>query len=599
MSTQASVLNVSERLDKLYEFDREPIPTSKLYGGWHFAGLYAGECTAATEFVIGALFVMWGASVFDIIVGLAIGNFLAILSWTFVCAPIATRTRLTLYWYIHKIGGPVFAFIYNISNAFLFCILTGTMITVSASAVRIPFGIPPQLNWYPTDIWFVLIVFLVGGVITALAILGFKRLIQFASVCAPWMIVMFVAGALVSLPVLGKASGIGQITTVSQLWDMAATMVWTGKATNPENQISFWHVMAFAWICDLAMNIGLSDMALFRYAKKARYGLCTCTGMYLGHYVAWICAGIFGAGAALLIKTPLDQLDSGAIGYTTLGITGAIAVLLAGWTTANPVLYKQGLAVQAVTPNWPRWKVTAAVGAVTTVIACFPFVFTKMLDFVALYGLLLLPVGAIVFAEYWIFPKIGLARHWVSRQQKLMNWPALLTWVISIYLAMVLWYANVLHLFFLFIPVWFLSIALYIGLAAIGGARKSSSEALEPVEEESKLPEVGQDPPGDVVAARHPEETATKYKFSQRTTYDKVALILWGTVAILSLLVCLWMPAKVFLDGMENYQANLVSFQKWIFLPTMIYFVTGTYWLILKEKENEGTAGSMSSNCAT
>ena len=50
MSTQASVLNVSERLDKLYEFDREPIPTSKLYGGWHFAGLYAGECTAATEF---------------------------------------------------------------------------------------------------------------------------------------------------------------------------------------------------------------------------------------------------------------------------------------------------------------------------------------------------------------------------------------------------------------------------------------------------------------------------------------------------------------------------------------------------------------------
>ena len=104
MSTQASVLNVSERLDKLYEFDREPIPTSKLYGGWHFAGLYAGECTAATEFVIGALFVMWGASVFDIIVGLAIGNFLAMLSWTFFCAPIATRTRLTLYWYIHKIG---------------------------------------------------------------------------------------------------------------------------------------------------------------------------------------------------------------------------------------------------------------------------------------------------------------------------------------------------------------------------------------------------------------------------------------------------------------------------------------------------------------
>ena len=57
MSTQDSVHNISERLDRLYEFDREPIPPSKLCGSGHFAGLYAGECTAATEFVIGASFV--------------------------------------------------------------------------------------------------------------------------------------------------------------------------------------------------------------------------------------------------------------------------------------------------------------------------------------------------------------------------------------------------------------------------------------------------------------------------------------------------------------------------------------------------------------
>ena len=33
-------------------------------------------------------------------------------------------------------------------------------------------------------------------------------------------------------------------------------------------------------------------------------------------------------------------------------------------------------------------------GAATTVIACFPFVFTRLLDFVGLYGLLLAPAGA-------------------------------------------------------------------------------------------------------------------------------------------------------------------------------------------------------------
>ena len=41
-----------------------------------------------------------------------------------------------------------------------------------------------------------------------------------------------------------------------------------------------------------------------------------------------------------------------------------------------------------------------AAGAVTTAVACFPFVFLRLLDFVGLYGLLLMPVGAIVVAEH-------------------------------------------------------------------------------------------------------------------------------------------------------------------------------------------------------
>ena len=40
-------------------------------------------------------------------------------------------------------------------------------------------------------------------------VLGFKRLAQFATVCSPWMIVMFVAGALATLPLLGDAQLVG------------------------------------------------------------------------------------------------------------------------------------------------------------------------------------------------------------------------------------------------------------------------------------------------------------------------------------------------------------------------------------------------------
>ena len=162
--------------------------------GAYFAGSYAGEHVAATEFVIGALFVTWGAGIRDVIFGLAIGNLLAVLSWALVCAPIAVDTRLTLYWYLRKIGGPLLTVIYNVLNALLFCVLAGCMITVSASAVRIPFGIPAQTQWYPTDARFILTVCIVGAVVVWLAIAGFKRLAAFATVCSPWMLLMFVVG---------------------------------------------------------------------------------------------------------------------------------------------------------------------------------------------------------------------------------------------------------------------------------------------------------------------------------------------------------------------------------------------------------------------
>ncbi len=130
------------RLDKLYEFDREPVSPDKLQPWTKFAGMFAGEHVAATEFVIGAFFVLHGVGARDLLLGLLLGNLLAVLSWTFICAPIAVRTRLTLYWYLRKIAGPGVTFIYNIANAFLYCILAGAMISVSATAVGILFGIP-------------------------------------------------------------------------------------------------------------------------------------------------------------------------------------------------------------------------------------------------------------------------------------------------------------------------------------------------------------------------------------------------------------------------------------------------------------------------
>ncbi len=555
-------------MDSLYEFEREPVSQNKLQSGKHFAGVFAGEHVAGTEFVIGAMFVAWGASAYDIFVGLLLGNLMAVLTWRFVCAPIAVQTRLTLYWYLRRIAGPVTTTIYNILNAALFCVLAGCMITVSASAVRIPFGIPAQTGLLPTDYRFVFVALGIGAVVVTLAILGFKKLAQFSEVCSPWMFLMFIAGAIVTLPVIAKGVLGVQMGSLNDFWTIANKAIWTGKAPQGNPQMTFWHVAAFAWICNLAMHGGLSDMALLRFAKKSSYGFYSAFGMFLGHYLAWICAGIMGAGTAIALKLSMSQLDAGGVAWQALGITGIITVILAGWTTSNPTLYRAGLAFQAVTPGWPRWLVTLLAGIVTTIISCSPFVFTKLLDFVGYYGLLLMPVGAIVFVEHWIFPKIGFTQFWASKKKLLVSWPALLSWSISI--ATAIWFEQTgrLHLFFLFVPVWLLTVILYIIFASFAGAREKFDEQIE------KQTEPGQNEP-------HVERGA-KYLAPSFTGGP----VMWisGIAALASLAACVILPIWVYTNGGSDYEGSLAAFKKVLIWPTLLYFVTSTIWLIKRDK---------------
>jgi purine-cytosine permease-like protein len=565
---------VIESLDKLYEFEREPVTTDKLQPGKHFAGLLAGEHVAGTEFVIGALFVAWGVRTYDIIVGLLLGNLMAVLTWTLICAPIAVQTRLTLYWYLRRIAGPVTTTIYNILNAVLFCILAGCMITVSASAIRIPFGIPAQIGWLPSNMWFVVIVILMGAMVTALAILGFKRLAQFASVCSPWVFTMFVAGCLVSLAGLVKMTGVGPIASLTDLWNLADNAIWTGKTPDGSEPMSFWQVAAFAWICNLAMHGGLSDMALFRYAKSASYGLYSAFGMYLGHYLAWICAGTMGAAAAMAIKnvSSISEMDAGGVANYVLGVTGIVAVVISGWTTSNPTLYRAGLALQAVTPGWPRWLVTLLAGAATTLIACSPFVFTELLGFVGIYGLLLMPVGAIVLTEHWIFPKIGFTQFWCSRKKLMFSWPALLSWGISMAAALILERTGTIHLFFLFVPVWLLTTVLYILFSSVAGARETFDDELTEQPATAKVPTTEHEPV---------QEVATKKG-------DNIIFGSLGIISLAALACCLILAIWVYVAGSEGYDDRFGFFKKWLILPTVIYFVSGTSWAVLREKRKGG-----------
>jgi cytosine permease len=443
-------------MDKLYEFDREAVTIDKLQSGSKFAGLFAGEHVAATEFVIGAFFVLHGIGARDLLWGLLLGNLLAVLSWTFLCAPIAVQTRLTLYWYLRKIAGPGVTFVYNIANAFLYCILAGAMISVSATAVGLLFGIPvPKLGAVlPSSVGWVLISIVLGAAFTTMAILGFEKLSRFAEVASPWIFVVFVAGALAMLPRLGVRPDFGNF------WEVATTKIWNGVAVAGQEKFGFWHVLFFAWFCNLAMHVGLSDMAIFRYAKKWTYGLYTAFGMYPGHMLAWVASGIMVAAIG-------REMHPGLMAYEAVGISGVSGVLLAGWTTANPTLYRAGLALQTITPGWPRWKITLAAGTVTTVLACFPVFFLKLLDYVAIYGLVLMPIGAIVFAEHWVFPRLKIEQYQAEKRGWTFNWAALAVWLGTLAVAAVM----PIHLYFRWLPGWLIAAAAYTSLMSARRAR--------------------------------------------------------------------------------------------------------------------------------
>ncbi|AWW00266.1 purine-cytosine permease family protein [Arcticibacterium luteifluviistationis] len=558
----------------LKEIDEEqlPVPKHKLHSWTHFAGLYAAEHVAATEFVIGATFVALGAKTMDIILGLLIGNVLAVLSWTLITAPIAVDTRLSLYTYLNKIAGNSMSKLYNWANVLIFTVISAAMVTVSATAVRFAFDIPAQLNWYPTNIWFVLIVILVGLFVVFIAIYGFEAVSEFSGICAPWLFTMFASGALVLMPalsldVLGKTLP-GSWADLLSIGDQS---IWTGVNSQGEPGIGLMQVIGFGWAANTITHFGLIDMALLRYAKKKSYGLATSTGMMFGHFIAWIAAGIMGAGAAVILGKSILELDPGDVAYYALGWSGFVIVIVAGWTTAITNLYRAGLAAQAVFSNYSRRSTTMAVGAAMVIIGCFPFVFSQILPLLTYAGLLVVPVGAIVFTEHQIFPKIGYTRYWSKYQDYAYSTPAIASWILGLVFGFGLNVLDVMSFYYLFIPTWFFTIIIYTLLAGKYGAKKKFPEA----EEEEKAFNASVDVYHEKMAQNEPElikDTSLFSKFLNIT-----ALIALGITLILA-------GNVLFGSKDENiYIANREIFYFYGFICTMVYFITA-YWSMKRGK---------------
>lgn len=448
------------------EFEREAVPSNKLKGWKSFLGMYTGEHAAGTEFMIGPLFLTVGVSAFDLLVGLLLGNLLAVLSWRFLTSNIAVKERFTLYYKLEKISGKKLVAFYNIANGILFCFLAGSMITVSATAVGVPTNIemPKLTDVMPNSVTWVVIVLIIGGITTWIAAKGYNMVSRAANWMSPIIIFAFLACGIIALNQL----------EINSFSDFIA--IW-GEGSDPfpgQIKYTFWHVLFWSWFCNAAMHIGMSDLSIFRYAKSAELGWTTAAGMYVGHYMTWIAASLLYAvylkspeAMTFLAEGSAPPVAPGPLAFNALGWFGIIAVILAGWTTANPTIYRSGLAFQTIFPKWSISKATLLAGTLATIAGIFPAFAMKLLDFVAIYGFILAPFGAIIVFEYYFANRFGIIRNYAEKNNITFNISVFFSWAISFVIFFGLAQTQGIFLSFLTLPAWLMCGTLFIMFSKI------------------------------------------------------------------------------------------------------------------------------------
>jgi purine-cytosine permease-like protein len=293
---------------------------------------------------------------------------------------------------------------------------------------------------------------------------GYDTVSKAANWMSPIIVIGFIACGVVAVNQLG-------IQSFSDFWN-----IW-GEGSEPfsgQIKYTFWHVVIWSWFCNAAMHIGMSDLSVFRFADKASTGWTTAAGMYVGHYIAWIAAALLYAvylkspeGLQFINNGQAPPVAPGPLAYNALGFFGIIVVVLAGWTTANPTIYRAGLAFQAIMPRLSTFWVTILAGTIATVAGIFPAFAMKLLDFVALYGFILAPIGAIIVFEHFFADRFNIVKEYALTKGIKFNMAVLLAWAIALGVFYSIGTFGGVFLSFLTLPAWISCGVLYLVFSKI------------------------------------------------------------------------------------------------------------------------------------
>jgi NCS1 family nucleobase:cation symporter-1 len=194
-----------------------------------------------------------------------------------------------------------------------------------------------------------------------------------------------------------------------------------------------------------------------------------------------------------------------------------------------------------------------------------------MLPMLTYAGLLVVPVGAIVFAEHFVFPKIGLTRYWANYKKLVTSKPAIIAWGAGLVLGFGLNALDVMSFYYLFIPTWFFTLILYTVMAKRQGA---SEDYTEEIKEEKQLQL-------DIRTYQEKKAKTEKVQYMDTSVFSKVLT----TLSIVCLLVITALAINTMFGSsdMDAYNFNKAIFHKYAFYCTIGYFVFA-YWNLRRKK---------------
>ena len=174
--------------------------------------------------------------------------------------------------------------------------------------------------------------------------------------------------------------------------------------------------------------------------------------------------------------------------YYALGWSGFVIVIVAGWTTAITNLYRAGLAAQgrvlellpAEIPRWRsawRWSSSPA----------FPSSFPRSCPCLRTRACWWYPSARSYLRSTRSSPASATPATGLSSRITRTALPAVASWGLGLAFGFGLNFLNVMSFYYLFIPTWFFTIAVYTLLAGRYGAKETYPEAAAREEQYDEL----------------------------------------------------------------------------------------------------------------